>query len=404
MPTFGDQYVGAAESFTVNGVDQIPNVDTALKQLDVDSSPVITLLAQMPQHIETVTNPTFQWMEIQYDEPDVVCQTAIAAQGANTTQSVVITTLAVVSGDGFSEPTSGQNFEVRSVTSQNVGATTSTVVIAKTPTSSGTTAVAANSMFIRLSNHLAEGTWFPQAKSKKPLRKTNIIMHTAAQIEVSNLQMYMGMYYGPEWEFQKKNTIINYRRQMEREALWSQQFEELRNSTGPDGQVVQGMFRGTRGVIPSISTYVVPYAGTLTEATLDAYLGTQVWGDMYAGSDLKFGFCGPQVLIDISSFVKNKVRILNTTKQYGLAISEYIAPFGNRRLYLIEEKEFKTRAAYLNTMLTLDMDYLKLKKAGPTLITIGDSSRHGKSSRAIYMESYWGIQLEWERVHSRLTH
>src|SRR4051812_3468266 len=112
MATFGDQYVGAAETFTVNGVDQIPNVETAMKQLDVDSSPVITLLAQMPQHIETVTNPTYQWMEIQYDEPDVVCQTAIAAQAANTTQSVTITTLAVVSGDGFSEPTSGQNFEV----------------------------------------------------------------------------------------------------------------------------------------------------------------------------------------------------------------------------------------------------------------------------------------------------
>ncbi len=404
---YGANFVGQTGTLSVSGVDIVPEVMMGLVSPEDASPALITLLAQMPQHIETVGDTTYRWNEIQHDEPDITLNTAISATAASTLiTNKAVASLAVGVGDLFHEPTTGTNLEVHNVDSYDEGAGTAQVDFRQTPFDEATPAIAAGAMLIRLGTNFPEGGWLPNPKSKKPVRVSNNLMQMADQIEVSNLQSYMQNYYGPEWELQKKNANIRVTSSMERRTWFSKQFEEERAVTVDLGSHT-GAVRGSAGIIER-TTSVTPYSGTIDEATLDQFLVNVVWGGKYPGSDVKWGFCGPQVLYGISQFVKNRVQKVDSVPQYGLHINEYISPVGGRTLYLLEEREFKGTSptnGYANTMAVLDMSYLSLVKAGPTLISVGPSSQPGKTSKAIGYESYWGIkQMLASLVHHILTH
>lgn len=404
MATVGSNLVGVQGTMTINGIDLLPDIQTKLIEHDLESSPVVTIMSRIPGGMVDTMNPTYQWIEVQYDEPSVACSTGIASVGAGVSQVVTVDTLAVVVGDTFLEPTSNQLFEVFDVPSQNTSAGTSNLSVKQVPTTTATTAVAGTPMMIRMGNTFIEGGFFPTPILKKPTRVTNSITEVAAQIEITDLMDALPTYYGPDFEFQKKYIITRFRCDMERRVIWGKQFEEMRTQTHAGGQA-SGYARGTKGIWNGITSNITPYVGQITEATLDAWLGATVYGAKYSGSPLKMAFCGTNFLSGISQFVKNKVRVLNSVPTYGLAISEYVAPFGGYRLYLIGEREFKENPAYLDTAMVIDPQYLRLRKVtNRPLITVKPSNVQNKDTKAIAIRSYFGVQLEAENKHSILKH
>lgn len=404
MATVGSSLVGTQGTLTINGQDLLPDIQTKLIEHDLESSPVVTIMSRIPGGMVDTVNPTYQWIEVQYDEPSVTCSTGIAIAGANISQVITVDTLAVVVGDSFLEPTSNQLFEVFDVPSQDVAAGTSDITIKQIPTSTATVAVAGTPMMIRMGNTFIEGGFYPTPILKKPLRVTNTITEVAAQIEITDLMDALPTYYGPDFEFQKKYIITRFRCDMERRCIWGKQFEEVRTQAQAGGTAT-GMARGTKGIWNGITSNITPYVGTITESTLDTWLGSTVFGAKYSGSPLKMAFCGTNFLSGVSQFVKNKVRVLNSVPTYGLSISEYVAPFGGYRLYLIAEREFKGNPSYLDTAMVIDPAYLKLRKvANRPLITVKPSNVQNKDTKAIAIRAYFGVQLEAEVMHSILKH
>lgn len=404
MATTGAQLVGISGTLTVNGEDLLPDVQTKLVEYDLQSSPIITIMSRVSGGVMDTVNPRYEWQEVQYDEPSVDSATAIASVGAGVQQLITIETLAVVTGDTFLEPTTNQLFEVQLVDDQDVVAETSDVYVKQVPTTLSTTPVAGTPMLIRMGNTMIEGGYYPSSTMKKPVRVSNTITQVASQIEITELMKTLPTYHGYEFDFQKKHKITQFRADMERRFIWGKSMEETRTQSH-GGNTATGIARNTKGVWNSITTNIDTYAGTITEATLDSWLQDVVFGAKYSGSDLKLGFCGPSFLGGISSFVKQKIRVLNSTPTYGLAISEYIAPFGNRRLYLIEEREFKQNPAYEDTIMALDPGYLKIRKpTGQPLITVKPTKVPNKDTDAIGMVAYFGVQLEAEPFHAVLKH
>lgn len=394
--------VGTSGTINIAGTNLIPEIATDLVKYDLVSSPIVTMMAKLNQ-VKDTHNPTFQWQEIQFDEPTVNCTSGIASEAAAATQSLTIDSLAVVWGDTFLEPTTNQLFEVVGTPSYNTSTGIATILVQAEPITLATTAVAGTPLLIRMGNTFIEGGYYPESIVKQPIRLTNTITQVSASVAITRLMEAQWTYYGDQFQMDKEHTITQFRCDMERRVIWGKQFEESRAQTH-NGNSETGNARGSRGIWNSISTNVATYTGALTEATLDSFLVNQVFGHKYAGGDIKLAFSGPQVLSDISTFVKNKVRILNTVDTYGLAISEYVAPFGNRSLYLIEEKEFFENPAYLNTMVVLDPGRFYLYKAGPTLMQVFPTSNPGKSEKKISFESWFGVGLRFEKSHAILKH
>ena len=401
IPPVGGQLVGYSGTLTINGSNYIPQVATDLVVYDQESYSFTSFMTRLGM-TEDATNPTYQWQEIQFDEPNVNCETAITSGNAGDTKTLVIDTLAAVVGDQFCEAITNQLFEIQSVTSQDTTALTSTCVFIKVPATSPISAVGANSFFIRMGNSMLEGGRYPEAIVRTPARFSNTITQIADQVRITKLQEHLWTYYGSQWQLDVNAMNERVKRNIERRLIWGQQYEQSQSQTH-DGSALTGMSRGTRGMWNSITKKRIPYTAPLTEATLDSVLGDTVFGDVYGGGRIKYGYSGNGVFTDVSGFVKNKFRKLDSIPQYGFTIHEYTSSVGNGTLYLIEERQFFNNPAYKNAMMIVDPSRIRIMKVGPTLISVTNSSPPDRSAKSIAVEAWLGLKGMCDRTHTILS-
>lgn len=394
----GSELVGYSGTVTVAGTNLIPQIATDLAVYDDKSYPFMSIHSKLGM-IEDAHNPTYQWQEIQFDEPNVNCESAISSGSANTTFSATIDTLAAVVGDQFCEATTNQLFEIYTVDSQDTTNITSTCTFIKVPNTSAISAVGANSFFIRLGNSMLEGGRYPEAIVRTPARLSNTITQVADQVRITKLMEQFWTYYGPQFQLDTRSMQERLKRTIERRTIWGQQYEQVQSQTH-DGSAVSGMARGSRGVWNSITKKRIPYTPPLDEATLDAVCSDTVFGDVFGGGDVKFAFSGNSIYKDVASFVKNKFRKLDSVPVYGLQIHEYVSPVGNGSLYFTEERHFFNNPTYKNAMMIVDPSNIRVMKVGPTVMTVSNSSPPDRSVKSIAVEAWFGTKVMYDRSHT----
>lgn len=411
----GSQIVGTAGTLTVAGTNIIPQVEMRVNNYGRESRPIFSVMAKLGL-IEDAHNMTYEWQEIQYDEPSVNCETAITGSGAGGTHTVVLDTLACVVGDKFEEPVTNQLFEISSVTSQDTTAVTSTVVVKKRPFSAASSSTTANSMFMRMGNTKIEGGRFKDPTVKTPLRLSNNLAELTQQVKITKPMEQLWLYSGmSHFQMDLENVQDQLNHDIERNVIFGKAYQESATLARAGGTET-GMTRGSQGVWDRIQSKRVGYTGSITEAGIDGYLTDYLFGDVFGGGAVKLGFHGNRVGFDIAQFVKNRYRKLDSTSTYGMQINEYISPVGGGTVYLIEERQFfptfgswsgsegTSNSAHANTILFLDPAYFSLMKLYAGLMMIQNSSDPEQSQKAIGIDFAGGVKLKNERFHGIYSH
>lgn len=395
-------YVAVTGTYNINGQDLLPEIAREVLFYDRASYPIQTIMMST-RGVQHTYNPTYQWYEGQLDDPNTT-SSAISGVGAGVPQALTLQSQNVRVGDTFYEPSSNQQFEVVLVNSYGTG--TSNVNVLKVPSTASTTAVAGTPTMIRTGNTMIEGGYFPTSTTNTPTRFSNGISLVGGSIAVTNVMADTPSYYnnGSEFDYQKQAGIQQFRGNMERKIIWSKYYQETRTQTH-NGNTWTGTAYSTNGIVPSISTNVVTYAGALTEATLDSFLGATMWGRRYYGSNMKLGFGGPDVFQDINGFAKDKIRVAPVgTDTWGLNITRYLG-YAGQSLYLILEREFMSdNPDYENTLLVIDPAFVKLRYHGSAMMMIKNTTPPNQTVQSLGLESRIGVELKFEVSHGILKH
>ncbi len=116
------------------------------------------------------------------------------------------------------------------------------------------------------------------------------------------------------------------------QALWFGQKGTSTESATEGSKIV----RTLEGIIPSLSTYVASgYGTTLSETEWNAFLSDYAFKK---GPKVKYLFAGTGVLAAINTFARNQLQAVPADKTWGIAINNYISPYG--KMYIIHEPLF----------------------------------------------------------------
>ena len=130
---------------------------------------------------------------------------------------------------------------------------------------------------------------------------------------------------------QEKKKAIEHAIKIE-SALWFGQKGTSTESATEGGKIVRTM----EGVIGFISTYVASgYGTTLSETEWNAFLSDYAFKK---GPKVKYMFAGTGVLAAVNTFARNQLRSVPSEKTWGIALSEYISPYG--KMFLVHEPLF----------------------------------------------------------------
>jgi len=137
---------------------------------------------------------------------------------------------------------------------------------------------------------------------------------------VSNTAMVTKTFAGQDFEDSAAEALIVHAVKLERMNIQGQRYEDT-SGTEP--------MRSTRGIVNWITSVVTNIGGALTEPAFDAWLR-----ELFRyGSENRVLFCAPIVTQALSGFAKEKLQLADVmTKKYGMAITQYVSPFGNLML------------------------------------------------------------------------
>lgn len=404
-PYIGTPIVGTSATFNVNASDIVPEIERRVTLHDRDSSPIITFFTTgQTRSTEALRAPDFSWYEDQYDYPQASNITQINAVAANTPQTQTFDMPNAIVGQTFYHVQSNQTFTVTAVA--NITPTTADLTILKMPTSAATTQINAAGTLVSTGVFMPEGGRYPSPRGTKPTRFYNNVQLCTRSIGITRTMMGTDTYYGPQWEYDKAGNITQFKSDMERAALFGQQFSQAGFSQNNGSSISVGTLRGSLGVYPRITTNVVPYAGNLTEAIFDSWLNNQVWGSRNSGSRIKLCLIGPDAMTDINGFVKNKVRVLDqASAKYGIDIRAYDFNFGHQLMFLPEREFWESGTNLRSTLLALDPKFISIMYMQDNLIQIlSDTQPTDADSYQLTLRSEFGMKVRFEQAHARLSH
>jgi hypothetical protein len=387
-------WVSATGTFSVNGRDIIPNISTALVWHERQTTPLTSLMMHSGQ-MERTPTMFHQWNEFVADDPHVISG-AIASAGAGVTQEILLQSQNVRIGETFVEASTQQQFIVLDVRQYNAG--TALAVITRSPFTLATTAVTGTPTLIRTAPIVVEGGPYAEPVTAQPVRKTNGLNYLSDSYSVTDVMAATPTYYnqGDEMSFQEQALYIRIRASMERRAWWSKMATDRMTQGGITGPTYQA-----DGVIEQIpSENKVSYTTSITESGMDAFMSF-IFSYRNYGSDVKYGFCGPNVFSNINAFAKQKLRIMSSGEtEYGLKVSRYEGYTGGQTVYMVLEREFVDLEEHKGTMVVLDPAFIKYAYHGSALIEVGDISQPGLTKDSVGLTSRFAPFLQMGQAHS----
>lgn len=353
--------------------------------LEPDAAP-LALLSKRAGKAAT-GNSTFNWLE------DTLKPRFSATSGTATTTA---TTVNVTSGQGsyfeqhdlVRNTRTGEIFRVVSVA-------TDALTVVRNANGDLTTGVAMNSAdeLLILGSAQPEGDTSRAARSNNPTKATNYTQIFRLPWELTEtLRASEQVTTTSDWANQARKKGIDHAKDIEYAFLFGKSFEDTSGSQPR---------RGTAGALSYISTNTLDAGGTLSEAEWNQILRT---GFRY-GSRNKVVLASALVGSVLNQFAVGRLQVRQGDNTYGLAVTDYISPFGRVNVvthWLLEG------SVYSGYAIGLDMDEVKYR-----YLANGDSNRDthirtniqapDSDTRKDEYLSEVGLQFGQEKRHFLLT-
>lgn len=373
-------------SFNVNG-EEPQNWRDMILFLHPNPAPLTAFLSRVED--EPTTDPRYNW----YEEVTPVQLVYASAQYTSGVTSIVVAT---TGSQSYTAPdlvifkpghvlldTATQ--EQMLVTSFD-GVSTLTVVRGYGSTAAAT--IASGDPLMIIGNAYAEGAGYAQSIQYQPTQPYNLtqIFKTSFSLTRTALKTYYRT--GDPYTQSRIRALRDHSIEMEKAFLWGQR----QSSTGSNGQTQ----RTTQGIVNFLSSNVVDFKNTVTEATWDQYM-EQIFR---FGSDEKLALAGGVALNVLNQLAKNK-NTLNAVpgdETYGYKLKRYETPFGDLLLYkhpLLSQ----TGSPWQSHLIVIDMTRVKYRYVTET--TLQENVQNpGDDQRIDQFLTECGLELHHEQTHA----
>ncbi len=286
------------------------DVSPALIQLEPDAGPLITLMAKLRK--KSCSDPKFEW----YEDELLPRQDILGAAATAAATTLTVTNYKYFrSGDIILAVETGEQMIVT--------ATPSTTTVSVTRAWGDVSAAAiTNSTKLRIiGNANEEGATKRSLLSTQREPKFNYTGIIRDGWSITNTAKATKTYAGVDFDEEAAKQLIEHKKHDELMFLQSQRYED---TTGTKPK------RATRGFFQWVTTNSLAVGGDLTEPVFDSFLRRA----FRYGAKTKFLLCSPIVAQAINGFAKDKLRVVDSAKTYGVTVNEYIN--AGRRVMLAE--------------------------------------------------------------------
>jgi len=266
-------------------------------------------------------NPEFGWFEDVYGGRYCKVSSTYASSGAVTitvTGAGSSSAYIFTPGDIIMNARTGERLLVATV------ASATTITVAATGRSFGTTAAAAGAdadEFFIVGNVNEENSGARNVNTTRSSKETNYTQIFKTSIAVSGTEEAADLYGGSDLKYQRVKKGTEHALDIER-AYW---FGEKKHDTnGTQGHPR----RATGGILEYIlagNSYVQNQSGILSAPDFNTFLRE---GFTY-GDNSKFLFAGGKLMQSINEIARGQIRTKVGQGTYGVKISEYMTAFGN---------------------------------------------------------------------------
>jgi hypothetical protein len=314
---------GSTAGTSVLGGRRKRDVADKIALLDADHSPMLALLMQLRKY--PCDDVKFEWQE---DVFPTVRDTVTGTSSGDSEGLANATAGIWRAGDLWMNGDSG---EVILVTTIN---TTTSFDATRGVGGTDAQAIETTDNWYYIGNANETGS---QARTKLTTQITqpyNYCQLFKESFEVTNTLNATKLYGGPDLEYLRYKHAQIHQRDKER-MLWFGVRSKTVGTTGvtyTSKGLVTDVVSGTDGGFITSNESVSNSTGAYSETTFDTDLQT---GFRY-GSSTKFMFASPMAISTVSSWGRDKLRIVPRADTWGLAITRYISPHGE--LNIVNEK------------------------------------------------------------------
>lgn len=366
-----------------------------IEQLDPNAGPLTLLLRKL--NSAPCTQEKIEWMEEELEDRWDTCKT---------TQTVT-TALNVCSTANWHQwdigicPLSGFKFIVKSVVDTIYTLDTleldAGVVVS--------TSVASGDNILKLGNALDEGGEAVTPYEGTVSTVTNLVQIFEQSWQVSESLLHSALHGGDELARLTANKRIEHERDVEGILFFG---ERATTTTGYESQVGPvNLMGGVEYFLNATSSgaQVTDVAGSLSESTWMGWLADLY---EYQSDKPRYVFSSALLLRALSSWAGGKLKMVPSDKTYGIAINEYLHPFGapcylinNRRL--LSYGETATKLGYEGYNFGLCLDELKLRYQEGLNTQIKTNIQDvGSRRRRDKITTYLSLEVRLPEVHGIL--
>lgn len=326
---------------TVTGARGTGNISSAQRKIDMadtisllepDAGP-LTLLSKKAKK-KAAVNPEFKWLE---DSSEARFD-AINDAGGYTTSA---TSLIVDNGAYFAEHYLVQNTRTKEVF-RVTGVSSNTLTVVRGLGNSGTgVAMLDNDELYIIGVAQPEGDTSRPARSSNPSTVTNYTQIFREPWELTETARSSDNEANPhDWNHQANKHGIEHAKDIEIALLIGKADE---NTAGSQPR------RATKGAIPHITTNVTAAGGTFSNTAFNTHQ-RQLFR---YGSKRKIAFASALTVSVLNAYAASKLQVRQGESTYGLAVTDYVSPFGTQNVMTHWLLEGSVYGGYL---VSLDMD------------------------------------------------
>ncbi len=274
------------------------DVSPALAQLEPDAGPLITLMSKTRSL--AATDPKFEWFENQLLPRFDTLGADLGAADA---------TMTVTNYKFFRKGDVVRVNKKEFVLVTTTPTTTSVAIQRAFGETAATTAKSGQQLHIAFSSN-EEGAKRRDILSTQRVPQYNYTGIKRDTFGVTKTAMATKTFAGMDFTEEQAQQLIEHKKSIELETLMGERYEDL-TGTKPK--------RASRGIRNWIGTNIKLVNGALTEPTVDSHLRVTY----RYGQKVKLGLLSPIAAQAFNGFAKDKLRILDMAKTYGVSMSRY---------------------------------------------------------------------------------
>jgi len=368
------QIQGMRDTLDILQQRRVYDVEKKIFLLKPNQTPISAIISAIGTR--KLRNPEFSWHE------DALIETSTQKSGtslASVTALVVDDATIFGPSDVLEVTQTGEKLLV-------ISKVDSTNTLTVTRGACGTTpaTITDNDELLKVGTAFAEGTTSPAAITTEPSRKYNYAQIMKETVDMTETEAESEMTDERDEAYQIAKKAEEFNRNRERAFLFGTRYEE---TTGGKPR------RFTNGICKMIATNIKNMSGaSVSTATINAWLK-----DVFQNgdSDERWVFASPSFMQAVANLAMAKLQLRMDDSTFGLAVYEWISPYGRTLLKMHRELIGATYGAYA---IALDVQKVKRCVFRPVKLMMNVQANDSDSRKHQYI-SEEGVQLVLEKCH-----